>query len=344
MSEEFRITFYKIHKCGFYKTRTNKKSFGSINDTLMGLKKWAESIKVFVDTKLLSEEKTDKFGHDIRDVYYYDCVTKSNTSLLVLWNQLQDIDGEVPTLSKNKQIGDNTTCEITALPKDTIPGTAAYFWFIPEKACFATIEKKGRSSNVAGMKIYLQNFLASRSEYCVIDDESDDIKIIGYKNKGSDTISNAVTPYFQAQRAQKKGQTDFIKENISKIRKIIRKQKILTKIKPRLSFAQNLLLTLGFKTNRNILDEVRTSFEISITPTKAELDGIITRWENDSLASIDDTGFLFSGETSVHWLSGEISRIKKEWSVEHFDDEVIKPKELLDQLLAEKDDLLAVLP
>jgi hypothetical protein len=343
MSEEFRITFYRIHKCGFYKTRTNKKIFGSINDTLIGLKRWAEGVELFVDTKLLSEEKADNFGNDVREVYYYDCISKNKTSLIVLWNQLQDIDSEVPTLSKAKKIGDGTTCKITKLPANAIPGTAAYFWFIPEKTCFATIERKERYSNVAGMRLYIQNFLAHRSQYCVLDKESEEIKILGYKNGNTEVVQTDISPYFQVQRALKKGQIEFIKENRTKIRKILRKQKILTKIKPRLDLAKNLLLALGVKKNRNVLDEVRTSFEISMTPTKEELDAIILQWENDGLASIDDTGFLFSGETSVHWLNGEISRIKRDWDVEYLDDEVLKPQKLLDLLLAEKDNLLSVL-
>jgi hypothetical protein len=68
---------------------------------------------------------------------------------------LPDVIGAVPTLSIKKQIGDDIHCTLTNLPKDSIPGTASYFWFIPQYDCFATIARKNKTSNVKGMRLYL---------------------------------------------------------------------------------------------------------------------------------------------------------------------------------------------
>jgi len=78
-TEEITITFFKIHKCGFYKS--NKKQFGSIEELLPNLKKWAESVKYMVDTKLLGDEKEDEAGNEYREVFYYDYCGNKELSL-----------------------------------------------------------------------------------------------------------------------------------------------------------------------------------------------------------------------------------------------------------------------
>lgn len=341
MSEEITITFYKIHKCGFYKK--NKKQFGSIDELLPNLKTWAEKVKYMVDTKLLGDNKEDDAGNDYREVYYYDYHKKNRTSLLVLWNQLPDIFGTVPTLSVKKRIGDNTKCEVTDLPKDSIPGTASYFWFLPDHNCFATISQKNKSSNVNGMKLYLQTFLATRSSYCNSEEKDDGtITVKSYKDQKGNDVSD-VTPYFQASRAKRKGQIDFIRDNRAKIRKVIRKQRVTKNLKARLNIGKSLLVSLGIKKPHIALLDFNTSYEVSYTPTVTELNDIIKEWENTGVTAYDDTGFVLSKESKTHWLSGEISRVKKEWKLEHIDDEVLNPQKLLELLDSCKDELVGVL-
>jgi hypothetical protein len=340
LNEEITITFFRIHKCGFYKS--NKKQFGSIEELLPNLKKWAESVKYMVDTKLLGDEKEDEAGNEYREVFYYDYCGNKDSSLLVLWNRLPDVLGAVPTLSIKKQIGDDILCEVTDLPKDSIPGTASYYWFIPQYNCFATIARKDKTSNVKGMRLYLQAFLATRSSYCNIKETEAGVKIISYKNQKGKDVSD-VTPYFQASRAKRKGQIEYITDNRSKIRKIIRKQKVTKELKPRLDIGKSLLVAMGIKQPHVGLSNFNTSYEVSYTPTEAELKDVIKEWEDSGVTEYDDTGFVFSKDAKTHWLSGEISRIKKEWDVEFIDEEILNPQKLLKLLESCKDELVAVL-
>jgi len=340
MSEEVTLTFYKIHKCGFYKG--TKKQFGSMEELLPNLKNWAESVSYLIDTKLLGDEKEDDVGNEYRDVFYYDYCIAKNSSLLVLWNRLPDVMGSVPTLSIKKQIGDDIKCEVTDLPKDSIPGTASYFWFIPKYSCFATVAHKNKTSNVKGMRLYLQTFLATRSLYCNIEENEDGVKIISYKNQKGKDISD-VTPFFQTSRAKRKGQIDYIKANREKIKKIIRKQKVTRNQKTRFDLGKSLLIALGMKKPHIGLIDFNTSYEVSYTPSEEELKDVIKEWEDTGVTEYDDTGFVFSRDTKTHWLSGEISRIKKDLELKYIDEEVINPQELLKLLDSCKDELMAVL-
>jgi hypothetical protein len=340
MSEEITITFFKIHKCGFY--GKGKKQFGSIEELLPNLKNWAESVKYLVDTRLLGDGKEDDAGNEFREVFYYDYCGNKDSSLLVLWNRLPDIIGSVPTLSIKKQIGDGIKCEVTDLPKDSIPGTASYYWFIPQYNCFATVARKNKTSNVKGMRLYLQTFLATRSSYCNVEEGEDGVEIISYKNQKGKDVSD-VTPYFQSSRAKRKGQIEFIETNRQKIRKIIRKQKVTKDLKVRLDIGKSLLVALGIKKPHIGLSNFNTSYEVSYTPTAVELKGIIKEWEDTGVTEYDDTGFILSRDTKTHWLSGEISRIKKDWELEYIDDEILNPQKLLKLLDSCKDELVAVL-
>ncbi len=53
MAEELTITFYKIHKCGYYKG--NNLKFGNITDTLEDLDVWTKNQRDFVKTKLCDD-------------------------------------------------------------------------------------------------------------------------------------------------------------------------------------------------------------------------------------------------------------------------------------------------
>ncbi|MDR0474116.1 MAG: hypothetical protein LBH43_10650 [Treponema sp.] len=338
MSEEITITFFQIHKCGFYKG--GKKQFGSIGELLPDLKKWAESVRYMVDTRLSGDEKEGDASDECREVFYYDYCENKDSSLLVLWNRLPDVIGAVPTLSIKKQIGDGIHCTVTDLPKDSIPGTASYFWFLPQQNCFATIARKNKTSNVKGMRKYLQTFLATRSSYC--NTGEDGKEITSYKDQKGKDVSD-VTPYFQASLAQRKGQIDYIKANRQKIRKIIRKQKITKNLKVRLDIGKSLLVTMGVKKPRLGLIDFNTSYAVSYTPTEAELKEIIKEWEDTGVTEYDDTGFVLSRDTKTHWLGGEISRIKKDWELAYIDDEILNPQELLKSLDYCKNELAAVL-
>ena len=168
------------------------------------------------------------------------------------------------------------------------------------------------------------------------------MEIISYKNPEGEDVTD-VTPYFQASRAKRKEQVDFIKARRQKIKKIIRKQKVTKELKTRLDIGKKLLVALGVKKPRLAQANFNTRYEVSYTPTEAELEAVIKEWEDTGVTNYDDTGFVLSKDTQTHWLSGEISRIKKEWELEYIDEEVLNPQKLLNLLDSCKDELVAVL-
>lgn len=343
--EELIITFYKIHKCGYY--IGNDRKFGSIEDTLFQLQEWAKKASLFTDTAILP--KTDEIGasFDLRNTYFYEIAeTNSDNFLLTLWNELPDVEGEVATLSKAKKIGDSTKCEIKTLADDVIPGTASYFWFLPKIGYYATVCKKGRTSNNSEMIAYIREFLETYTSYCIKRmNENGEIEILGYKENENKPHEKNISPYFHASRAEDKEEINFINENRTKIRKLVRKESIEYSSNIRLNVMKNLLIHMGVKKPVTKTEKIKIKYEIDYSPSEEELFQLINNWETEKTDKYDDTGFQFQGDESgkTHWLSGSISRIKKDFSIDYYDDEVINPKILLEVLNNNQSDLIKVL-
>ena len=342
MKEELTITFYKIHKCGYY--IDNKNQFGNLAKALVDLGSWVKTTPQFIDTALFDPDTDQDVLASLRKTYFYKQVQKNQNLLLVLWNELPDVKGEVATLSKEKKTDDDTECKITTLPEDSIPGTASYFWFLPEIGYYATICKKNRGSNNDEMKLYLQRFLAIKSSFCVTEQVDGEIRIMGYKKEDDEDLNPETAPLFQSSRASRKGQIEYITENRTRIRKIVRKQGIDSNTPVRLPFMKKILKYFGIKNPVIPKDKINTYYEVSYTPTEVQLTELIEAWKANDLTDYDDTGFVFHGDAGkMHWLSGEISRVKKEFDVAYHDKEVIEPLDLLTKLNENKSELIGVL-
>lgn len=341
--EELTITFYKIHKCGYYLGK--EKKFGDIADTLSQLSQWARKLK-FTDTAIIPTGEKSGTVSELRTTYFYD-LKKGTTGnyLLVLWNELPDVEGEVATLSKSKKVGDDTKCMLTSLPGNSVPGTASYFWFLPNLGYYATVCRKGRTANNAAMIAYIKKFIEAYSSYCVCDKSSNNtVKIIGYKEFPTSQMLEVI-PNFQVSRAEDKEEIQFISENVTKIRKIVRKETIKNELDIRLSLAQKMLVMMGIKKPVLTDENRKVKYELTYSPSKAELNQLIHNWKDGNESNYDDTGFYFSGddENRIHWLSGSISRVQKTFPISYYDDEVIDIENLLKIIDSNQSELIKVL-
>ncbi len=331
--EELTITFYKIIKCGYYEGEDIK--FSDTKDMLLNLLQWAKNTQSFVDTAILPNVDLEDSSNNLRNTYFIDLRSQSDNYLITLWNELPDVDGEVATLSKSKKIGDTTKCIKTKLPNNAIPGTASYFLFMPQHKCYATVCRKGRTNNNAEMIAYMQKFLQAYTPYCEIKEDGNDISVLGYKANPNAEIKKNITPCFKVSRAEDKDEIEFIKENCNNIKKILHKDIIRSDEKIKLDAGKTLLVLLGLKEPVNNIDDNRKiKYEIEYTPTKNELQNMIDKWCSESQDKYSDIGFSFKGEPAekIHWLSGNISRGKRNLELEYIDSEIIEPTSLLASL------------
>ena len=170
------------------------------------------------------------------------------------------------------------------------------------------------------------------------------VKIIGYKEFSTSQMLEVI-PNFQVSRAEDKEEIQFISENVTKIRKIVRKETIKNELDIRLSLAQKMLVMMGIKKPVLTDEKRKVKYELTYSPSKAELNQLIHNWKNGNESNYDDTGFYFSGddENRIHWLSGSISRVQKTFPISYYDDEVIDIENLLKIIDSNQSELIKVL-
>jgi len=292
--EEAKVTFYKIEKCGLYEYGADVSKLGNVAGFLSQLKYWVKkNDKPLDETCTYAIEESE----DVDRTFCYDLIANGMTGdfLLTTWNETPSYEGKVAAVLAKSKVG-SAKVEFTKLPKDSIPGYATYFWFIPSKNVFATIRFQHRLNGKKNLDKYFKEFISKFSDYVVLGDSDEaDFNVVGYSEKDGDEPIN-LHSQFKTSIVRKPGQIDYILEQKNQIRKITRHNRLSPKIAECHEFWQKALLNLGLKKQRNLNSEVNFSYEFSFTPSEPELKEMIAEWEKNHDSKWDDIGFTLKGE------------------------------------------------
>ncbi len=339
--EEAKVTFYKIEKCGLYEYGEDEPILGGAAEFLKQLQVWVKkNDKPLGETCTYAIEESE----DVDRTFCYDLVSNGSTGdfLLTTWNETPSYEGRVAAVKAKSKVG-SAKVEFTELPKDSIPGYATYFWFIPAGNVFATIRFQHRLNGKKSLDKYFKEFISKFSEYTVLSDDGDaDFNVVGYSEKDGDDPMN-LHPQFRASIVRKPGQIDYILEQKDKIRKVTRHNRLSPKIVECQELWQKALLNLGLKKQRRLDSEVNFSYEFSFTPSEAELKEMISEWEEGHDSKWDDIGFTLKNEQVPRWLSNSLARDRFELDVKRIDEEIVDSKSLLEQLTDKKDLIIGLL-
>ena len=339
--EEAKVTFYKIEKCGLYEYGADVPKLGNVTDFLIQLEAWVKkNDKPLDETCTYAIEESE----DVDRTFCYDIIADGRTGdfLLTTWNETPSYEGKVAAVLAKSKVG-SAKIEFTKLPKDSIPGYAAYFWFIPSKNVFATIRFQHRLNGKKNLDKYIKEFISKFSDYVVLDESGEaDFNVIGYSEKDGDKPINLYSQ-FKTSIVRKPGQIDYILERKSKIRKITRHNRLSPKSAECQEFWQKALLNLGLKKKRNLNSEVNFSYEFSFAPSEPELKEMIAEWEKNHDSKWDDIGFTLKGEQVPRWLSKSLARDMIELDVKRVNEEIVDTRSLLDQLAKKRELILGLL-
>ncbi len=336
-----KITFYKIDRCGLYVSGALNPALGDLSSFLQQLKRW-----VVKNDKTLDETCT--FGlvesEGVERTFCYDLASDTNTGdyLLTTWNEIVSYNGRVAAVPSGSRVG-NAKVEFTSLPKNSIPGYATYFWFVPAKSVYATIRFQSRLNGKRNLEKYLREFIGKFSDYVILSDYGDsDLNIAGYRAKPEDPLLN-LYPQFSSSVVKRLGQVDYIIKNRINIRKITRHNTLSPGVKNNQESWQKLLRSLGIKKEKILSVDVRLTYDFPFTPTEEELKEIIDEWESSHDSRWDDVGFTFACEQSPRWLSHSVA--KDDFELETLDvaNEIHEATSILEALASMRDSILAVM-
>ncbi len=341
MSEEVKINFYRVHKCGYYHRGQNTPEFGSLYEILSELNTWA-----YDGTKPLAETCTyelDEEGSNLH-TYCFDIKLLGNKDvILTTWNETETLDGGMASVNGADPAG-NANVNTTSVPLGHIPGYPTYFWFIPEKDVFATLRFNQRANGHRGLKLLLSEFTAKFTSYVVYDESHDNEEeaILGYKKQSnSDVLS--LSPYFKSYPAKLPGQLDFLRENRIRITKIIRKNVLMPHNQDDRTLWQKFCGNLGLTISPQLSGELKMKVELPFTPEENELNQIISEWESENGSSWNNVGFELRGEDDIKWLSHSLVKSTVELEVVRDANGVISAESIANAILTHRVQLLRLL-
>lgn len=334
-----RIRFYRITQCGYYDH--DDFQFGGIADILENLKSWIEG-KALNETQTYSVDPENNES-DILRTFCYSIVANSDEYLMITWNENADVDGKMASIDGRGTTG-HATIETVEPPEGFIPGYPSLFWIIPSRNLFATIQLNTHLNGRKNLDIYLNGFLATRSQYVVYEETNGENSIEGYGCSENDC--RHLKPIFSSVLYRQPGQIEFIKNNRESIKKFIKKDKFNLERPETTTYWQAIYRFLtGKQTNVCCNVEKRISVELEMTPSAEELENIIAQWEADIEAfPVGDVGFSLVGHPQLFWLRQSIASQVFNLDIHPNGESIlIPPSELLAELQRKRDIIFSII-
>lgn len=335
-TEEARLAFYEIKRCGFFKRGADTPDFCDIAEVISELRNWTKG-KALGQTCPFEV----KDGDEITPTYCFGITQDSTTGdvLLTTWNSVPSTGNAVASVDPASLVG-APTVNLTDIPKDAIPGFATYFWIMPSLKILATVNFQHRLNGHVALGKLINEYMAKFSRFVVREkNNGDERKILGYA-ANSDSPYQDLIPSFLSKEMRRPGKVDVIRSNRAKIGKIIRKNKFETRLKNEKSVIKSVVEYLGMTKPVSSIHEIPIKYEINLNPTDKELEEIIATWEGNHDSSWDDVGFKLSGDAATYWLSHSLVRDVIDLEVKRSNAEVVDGSSLLQALTAKKESLL----
>jgi hypothetical protein len=339
MAEEAKLNFYKVHRCGYHIRGEPRSKFGDIASLLGDIEDWAfNGVTALRDTCTYEVQDGDNQLH----TYCFDMTNNAaGDYLFVSWNETETLEGSFASVKGSDPAGE-AHVERNDVPEEHIPGYPTYFWFLPAHNLFATIRFTQRLNGHSGLKILFNEFLAKCGRFVVHSNTGDEneIKVLGYGEDGEEVLES-VAPYFWSSPAKIPGRRDFIRENVGRIRKVIRKSELDCSQDQSRGIAERLFTMFGTDREPNPASKIRVNASIAFSPSRDELNEMIDTFDEEEGSSWQDVGFELQGDPDTWWLSKTLIKSSIDIDVRRDDNGVVLPQDLLQELTRNKERLLA---
>lgn len=338
MRERAGVCWYRIGKCGYYRTqRAPQSAFGGLPQVLSDLQQWGRN-KQLPETLTLSAAAAEGEAEQL-PVYLLDIRGGQDDWLLTLWNQTPSTQGKVASIPMNAVVG-KADVVMNELAPGTIPGYATYFYFVPSLSAVAAVRFQHMVFGHAGMRHYMSGFVRQFTRHVRWSDTLNadgTLEILGYAASAADQPEDLI-PYFKSEVMRQGGERDLLVQRARDVRKVIRKTELNNGRRPDLAIWQRLVRRVGMTVATEAPAAVRLEYELPARFEPAEMQALQDRWDADSAdqGDWDDVGFVLQGEATPYWLSKSVARGAHELDVERDSDEVVNPQSLLEQLKAHR--------
>lgn len=326
-----KITLYKITKCGFYGSRGRSFVDGALYDWYTDFIEWTKTGKNIEDTAFLAPEESN--------VVQSYCVAASrllNGFGIILWNEIPNDKGEVSFIDGRASVG-NPKATSARAGAGQIPGWPAYFWILPDKNLIYCLRTDAQShTNSIGLPLlrsYLKSYLLGRSRYFVIE-------------TGEKVLPSGVNAYFLTRMVKNKKALEKIRKSSEQIQKLhvhlsaIMDNNSISGTKWYHALAGLLDFPLSVPKEKKIMAKV----EMPWTPSLAELDKVVEKWQDDD-SPIGRMGVTLDSDKKIYWFDSivpskeyELSddlELSRCWNAEQMQQAVQSAQFVIEELINE---------
>ncbi|UIN08457.1 hypothetical protein LGL88_05755 [Yersinia ruckeri] len=337
VSEAATITFYKIHKCGYYLYGSDEVAFGDCLELLTDLQGWANG-------KTLKQTKTYEANDAVLPAYLLDLKRSGDNFVLLLWNEVPSTDQSVPSVEEDARFGTRPGVILNAIQEGSIPGFATYFWFIPSRDLVASIKLNHTLTGQKAMQCYLHSFLKQSSnrvmaERVAKEDGTYEVVVKGYKANPDDEHlpKKRHHPQFVTGMVKNPGKHDIIRQNANNITKIEKIVELDIAKSDELSLWQKLLVNMKISQPQNATVSTKIRYEVSPKVNLTDIEGMIADWNQNTDTNSCDYGFVFKGDPTMYRLSRSLARTKFSLELDRQDAEFITSESLLTELVGKRE-------
>lgn len=308
MATKSSIRWYSVPACGYYPWGKGKPAtIGSLQFLMTELQQFAKGKKL-VNTRLVEDP-------DQLKTYLAGVSESAGLYVMVLWNEVPNDGNSVTALIGADPVG-QAQVVTSELAVGAIPGFATYFVIIPQHGLVGALRVVDNIPGLDAFKSYLATFLASSTSVASVKKEGDEVVVKGYKDAAG-VVQTKLYPRFALSLLRLTDQAAFIKANATKVRKIVRTKLLDVVANPKdMTAWQTFIGYLGLAKHAAPKTDMRIRYEVDVKPTKQEISTLVDQFSDDVEIGLDDVGFVFVGETDIHWLSNSIARSEIELNVQ----------------------------
>lgn len=338
-SETAKVSFFRVDRCGYYRHGIAAPEFGSLEDTLAQLASWGSGVDLS-QTKL-----ADASGKsDEEPVYLFGIVKENDTWVLATWNEVPSHEAGIASVQLDSKVG-KPQVTLNSIPKNSIPGYATYFWFIPGMDLLATIRFGRPVSGQTNMVGYVNRFLSQFTSYAIWKDTSSvNPNVLGYTDDDDD-IPKKVRPSFKTSAVVKPGLREHVIQHHADIRKVVRRGHVSTYKKVERDMVQGFLRFIRSGASNPHFVNQSVYLEMEYRPSLAEVVEMIEAEDGDAESyGWDDLGFILQGESNKTYWIGRSSAVGDfNLQVKRLDEETIDLDSLVKALNHNRQQILKIL-
>lgn len=293
-----KIKGYTVTDCGYYKYgQPDQPDLADLRILADDLSEWAVS-----EHRPTRETKTFEATNTRMPVYLLGLASVDRHSIVLgVWQESDTLGDRFGSLMGDSAVG-AAQVETADIPAGGIPGFPAYYWINPGRNTLVSIRLNTRTDAHRGLNRYLQGYLEKFSQYVWRDEDN---HIVGYADS-EDDLATSRYPRFDSEPIRYLTNVAFIRENRTRIRKLLHHQILRVNLPRDHSTFRNTLRAMGLLEPQRRDEELRYSAELEIRPTQAELQAVLQNYENINTSTWDDIGFVLEGEPRPYWLKARV--------------------------------------